>query len=137
MRVVEPYSPPWDPPYTTLEPANRFPEGWFRDTLPNAPIQNLAVLRLDGDMYESTMQGLASLYDRLSVGGFVIVDDYYLEACAKATHDFRSQRGITDPIQDIDGRDVFWRRSGQTAPFSGEAQTGRESSPQEGIPIST
>jgi O-methyltransferase len=123
--------------YGLLDEQVRFLEGWFRDTLPNAPIQNLAVLRLDGDMYESTMQALASLYDRLSVGGFVIVDDYYLEACAKAIHDFRSQRGITDPMQDIDGRGAFWRRSAQTAPFLGEAQTGRESSPQETLPIST
>jgi O-methyltransferase len=103
--------------YGLLDEQVRFLEGWFRDTLPNAPFQNLAVLRLDGDMYESTMQALASLYDRLSVGGFVIVDDYYLEACAKAIHDFRSQRGITDLMQDIGGRGVFWRRSAQTGAF--------------------
>jgi O-methyltransferase len=41
-----------------------------------------------------------------------MVDDYYLPPCAKAVHDFRVARQITDEVQDIDGRGVFWRRSG-------------------------
>jgi hypothetical protein len=52
---------------------------WFKDTLPDAPIRQLAVMRLDGDMYESTIQALDALYDQLSPGGFVIVDDYFLK----------------------------------------------------------
>jgi hypothetical protein len=97
--------------YGLLDERVRFLEGWFKDTLPNAPIERLAVLRLDGDMYESTIQALEALYDRLSAGGFVIVDDFYMEPCARAIHDFRSERGISDPIRDIDGRGAFWRRS--------------------------
>lgn len=97
--------------YGLLDDRVRFLEGWFKDTLPNAPIEKLAVLRLDGDMYESTMQALESLYDRLSPGGFVIIDDYWLEPCAKAVNDFRGGRSITDELMDIDGRGVFWRRS--------------------------
>jgi O-methyltransferase len=97
--------------YGLLDEQVQFIEGWFKDTLPDAPIKKLAVLRLDGDMYEATMQALTSLYDRLSLGGFVIVDDYYLEACAKAIHDFRTTRGISDKIKNIDNRGVFWRRS--------------------------
>lgn len=97
--------------YDLLDRQVRFLEGWFKDTLPNAPIDKLAVLRLDGDMYEATIQALDALYDRLSLGGFVIVDDYYLPPCAKAIHDFRDARGIRDEIQDIDGRGIFWRRS--------------------------
>ena len=54
-----------------------FLEGWFADTLPVAPIDRLAVLRLDGDLYQSTMDGLVHLYPKLSPGGFAIVDDYY------------------------------------------------------------
>lgn len=54
----------------------RFVEGWFNETLPQAPIGRIAVLRLDGDYYESTMTPLRALYDRVSPGGFVIVDDY-------------------------------------------------------------
>jgi O-methyltransferase len=97
--------------YGLLDDRVRFLEGWFKDTLPGAPIEKLAVLRLDGDMYESTMQALESLYDRLSPGGFVIIDDYWLAPCAKAVQDFRSTRSIGDEIMDIDGRGVFWRRS--------------------------
>ena len=54
-------------------------EGWFKDTLPTAPIEKLALLRLDGDMYESTIQTLDALYDKVSRGGFIIIDDYILE----------------------------------------------------------
>jgi O-methyltransferase len=95
-----------------LDDQVRFLKGWFRDTLPDAPIQKLAVMRLDGDLYESTMDGLTSLYDKLSVGGYVIIDDYgALESCSKAVHDFRESRGIRDPLEMIDWSGAFWRRS--------------------------
>jgi O-methyltransferase len=98
--------------YGLLDEQVRFLEGWFRDTLPGAPIERLAVLRLDGDLYESTIQGMECLYDRLSVGGYVIVDDYgNVAGCRQAVHDFRARRGITDPIQPIDWAGVYWRRS--------------------------
>ena len=86
-----------------------FLEGWFKDTLPHAPIDQLAVLRLDGDMYESTIEALDSLYHKVSYGGFVIVDDYFLQPCAKAVHDFRDRHGITTPILPIDGWGTYWR----------------------------
>ena len=54
--------------YGLLDDQVRFLKGWFRDTLPAAPIERLAVLRLDGDLYESTIQALESLYDKLSAG---------------------------------------------------------------------
>ena len=96
--------------YDLLDDRVRFLVGWFKDTLPGAPIDKLAVLRLDGDMYEATWQALDSLYDKLSPGGYVIVDDYYLAPCAKAVHDFRDRRAITDEMIDIEGRSVYWRR---------------------------
>lgn len=86
-----------------------FLEGWFKDTLPVAPIDRLAVLRLDGDMYESTIEALEALYCKVSDGGFVIVDDYCLPPCAKAVHDFRDRNGITSPILPIDGIGTYWR----------------------------
>jgi hypothetical protein len=89
----------------------RFLEGWFKDTLPTAPIGQIAVLRLDGDMYESTIQALEALYERVSPGGFVIIDDYFLGPCRQAVTDFRSRTGIIDSIIDIDGKGVFWRKS--------------------------
>lgn len=97
--------------YGLLDDRVRFLKGWFKDTLPTAPIERLAVLRLDGDMYESTIQALDALYDKLSPGGFVIVDDYWLEPCAKAIHDFRGAHGISEMILDINGRASFWRRA--------------------------
>lgn len=86
-----------------------FLEGWFKDTLPIAPIDQIAVLRLDGDMYESTIQALDALYRKVPYGGFVIVDDYALAPCAKAVHDFRERYGIGSPILPIDGTGSYWR----------------------------
>ncbi|MGA8330985.1 MAG: TylF/MycF/NovP-related O-methyltransferase [Mycobacterium sp.] len=86
-----------------------FLEGWFKDTLPAAPIDRLAVLRLDGDMYESTIEALNALYHKVSYGGFVIIDDYFLPPCAQAVHDFREHHGITAPILPIDGVGTYWR----------------------------
>jgi len=97
--------------YDLLDDQVRFLEGWFKDTLPTAPIERLAILRLDGDMYESTIQALEALYDKLSPGGFVIVDDFFLKPCAQAVHEFRAARGISDPIMDIDDCGSYWRRS--------------------------
>jgi O-methyltransferase len=98
--------------YDLLDDQVQFLVGWFSDTLPKAPIEQLAVLRLDGDMYSSTMDALDALYDKVSPGGYVIVDDYgAVPACAKAIHDFRDARGITDPIEEIDWAGVYWRKS--------------------------
>ncbi len=97
--------------YGLLDDSVRFLVGWFRDTLPTAPVAKLAVLRLDGDMYESTMDALSSLYDKVSPGGFIIVDDYELTECRRAITDFREGRGIADQIIPIDASAVFWRKS--------------------------
>ena len=99
--------------YHLLDEQVRFLVGWFKDTLPGAPIDRLAVLRLDGDLYESTMDALTALYPRLSVGGYVIVDDYgAMESCRKAVEDFRAEQQITDPIVAVDWTGVYWRRTG-------------------------
>ena len=99
--------------YDLLDDHVRFLEGWFKDTLPTAPVDALAVLRLDGDYYESTIQILESLYHKVSPGGFVIVDDYgCIEACRQAVTDFRDANGIEDPIVTVDWTGVYWRRSG-------------------------
>lgn len=87
-----------------------FIKGWFADTLPNAPVVKLALLRLDGDLYESTRVALESLYPRVSPGGFVIVDDFGDWAgCRKAVEDYRAKHGIAAEIQPIDGFGVFWQ----------------------------
>jgi O-methyltransferase len=97
--------------YGMLDERVRFLEGWFKDTLPTAPIERLAIARLDGDMYESTMDALRALYPKLSAGGYLIVDDYgIVPACAKAVEDYRREHAIREPIVDIDGWGVYWRR---------------------------
>jgi O-methyltransferase len=97
--------------YGLLDEQVKFLEGWFSDTLPTAPISALALLRVDGDLYESTMDCLNSLYHKLSRGGFVIIDDYgVLPQCREAVIDFRKARQISEPLQKIDWSGVFWRR---------------------------
>lgn len=98
--------------YDLLDDQVKFLKGWFKDTLPTAPIEKLAILRLDGDMYESTMDALNSLYHKLQPGGVVIVDDYnVVTACKQAIHDFRDAHNIIEPIQPIDYCGVFWIRA--------------------------
>ncbi|MDP9074932.1 MAG: TylF/MycF family methyltransferase [Actinomycetota bacterium] len=97
--------------YALLDQQVRFLKGWFSDTLPGAPIERLAVLRVDGDMYGSTMDVLDALYPKVSVGGFVIIDDFgAVPGCRAAVEDYRSEHGITEPIERIDWAGVFWQR---------------------------
>lgn len=95
--------------YGLLDGQVKFLEGWFRDTMATAPIRSLAVLRLDGDMYESTIEVLDGLYRKVSPGGYVIVDDYALPACRSAITDFRERERIAEPIVPIDNIGVYWR----------------------------
>jgi O-methyltransferase len=91
-----------------------FHKGWFQDTVPNLGKQpeKIALLRLDGDWYESTKVCLEHLYDRVPEGGIIVLDDYFCwEGCKKATDDFRNERGITSEIIRIDRESVYWIKS--------------------------
>ena len=94
--------------YGLLDERVRFLEGWFRDTLPTAPIGPIAVLRLDGDLYESTMNVLTHLYPRVSPGGCVVVDDHWFPPCRKAMDDYRTMHGISEEVRRIDTQGAFW-----------------------------
>jgi O-methyltransferase len=97
--------------YGLLDDRVHFIEGLFGDTLPSLREKTWAVVRLDGDLYESTMDGLRNLYPGLSPGGYLIVDDYgAVEGCYQAVHDFRREHGIEEAIQPIDWAGVFWRK---------------------------
>lgn len=98
--------------FDLLDDNVKFLKGWFKDTLPTAPIDKLAIVRLDGDMYESTMDGLSNLYHKLSPGGFIIIDDYgVIPACKKAVHDYRDKHGITEEIINIDDSGYYWQKA--------------------------
>ena len=75
-------------------------KGWFDQSLPSLRLeQPIALLRLDGDWYDSTMACLQSLYDQVSPGGLIIIDDYYTwDGCSRAVHDFLSRRSSEDRI---------------------------------------
>lgn len=97
-----------------LDDRVRFLKGWFNQTLAGAPIDEIAVLRLDGDYYESTMDALNALYDKVSIGGFVIIDDYGEDSwtnCRQAVDEFRVSRGITARLETVDSKCFFWQVS--------------------------
>jgi SAM-dependent methyltransferase len=97
--------------YGLLDEQVRFLKGWFKDTLPIAPIEQLAILRLDGDWYESTMDALTYLYPKLAIGGYVIIDDYWaVQGCRDAIQDYRLANQIQESIIHIDGAAVYWCR---------------------------
>jgi O-methyltransferase len=87
-----------------------FVKGWFQDTLHLLPAKQFSIIRLDGDMYSSTMTALEALYSKLSIGGFCIIDDYCLPICARAVTEFRKKHHIEDAIVKIDEAAVYWRK---------------------------
>jgi hypothetical protein len=96
--------------YGMLDDQVQFVKGWFAETLPALGDRRWSLVRLDGDMYESTMVALENLYPSLSAGGFLIVDDYHLDTCRQAVEDYRSRNGVTEELERIDWAGVFWRK---------------------------
>ncbi len=106
--------------YGLLDDKVQFLKGWFKDTLHEAPIKRLSLLRLDGDLYESTMDALNALYDKVEPGGYILVDDYgVLPQCKDAVNEFRKSHGITAPIRKVDWTGVYWRKIGARSITSG------------------
>jgi O-methyltransferase len=97
--------------YDLLDDQVIFLKGPFSETLSKLTTEQFALIRLDGDMYGSTMDALTNLYDRVSSGGFVIVDDYgALQNCRRAVNDFLSSRSLRPPIAPVDVSCVWWRK---------------------------
>ena len=91
-----------------LDEQVHFHEGWFEESLPVLPCETIAVLRLDGDMYSSTMDILTNLYPRVSEGGFVIVDDFYNhEPCRTAVRDYMK---VMPNYYRIDTCGMYWMK---------------------------
>jgi O-methyltransferase len=98
--------------YGLLDDQVQFVAGWFKETMPALAGRRWALIRLDSDMYSSTMEALSALYPGLERGGFLVVDDYGAVASARrAVNDFRHAQGIEDPLQTVDASGVYWRRT--------------------------
>ena len=97
--------------YDLLDSRVVFVKGFFEHTLPALDAGPFALVRLDGDMYESTIVALDALYPKLSPGGYLVIDDYgAVEACRKAVTDYREREGITTALETIDWTGVYWRK---------------------------
>jgi len=97
--------------YDLLDENVKFIKGFFEYSLKNTDIKQLALLRLDGDMYSSTIQVLDELYDKVSPGGYILIDDYALPGCKKAIDDFRRERNITSELKIVDWTGRYWVKS--------------------------
>lgn len=96
--------------YDLLDDQVKFLPGWFSESLENPPFEQLALLRVDADLYSSTRDVLAHLYPKVSLGGWVIIDDYHaLPPCKAAVDAYRAEHGIDEPIRDIDEQAVCWQ----------------------------
>lgn len=84
-------------------------KGWFADTLPKFNTnEEIAILRLDGDWYDSITHCLNYLYPFVSKGGLIILDDYYLwDGCSRAVHNYLSSHNLTDRIYQLDNNNCY------------------------------
>ena len=99
--------------YGLLDSQVKFLKGWFCDTLPAISAeQKFCLIRLDGDMYQSTMEAMDNLYPKLSTGGYVIIDDYgAIGQCKMAVDDYRNKNNISEPIIPIDRTGIYWKKT--------------------------
>ncbi len=93
----------------------RLVKGWFKGTVPIASVDRIAVLRLEGDLYESTIQVLDGFYPKLSPGGFCIIDDYgAMVSCRAAVEDYRRDHGVDEPLINLMARGCCGGRNSAT-----------------------
>ena len=90
-----------------LDGYTEFVEGWFEHTLPavRGRIGQVSLLRIDCDWHASVLCCLENLYDQVSDGGLVILDDYYSwDGCAIAVHEFLGRRHVPYRIESVFGK---------------------------------
>ncbi len=84
-------------------------KGWVQNTIPETAIDKIAVLRLDMDIYDPTLFALRQLYDKVSSGGYVIIDDWALTGVRRAVEEFWQEAGINPDIQTIENSTpIYW-----------------------------
>ena len=89
--------------------------GWFSETLLGfEPPEPIALLRLDGDWYDSTIVCLKHLFDFVAQNGIIILDDYYTwDGCSRALHDFLSERKASERIRSYNSSVCYLLKEGQ------------------------
>lgn len=89
--------------------------GWFQDTIPAVKdaIGPIAILRMDGDFYDSYMIGFNHLWDNVVPGGFVIFDDWILKGCREAVAEFFAARGLHEYVCYADATVRYVRKTGR------------------------
>ncbi len=97
--------------YQALDDNVIFLEGWFEDTLPNnEQIEKLSILRMDGDMFKSTMDVFESCYHKVVNGGRIIIDDYCIPNCKNAVKKFRTDNSFDEEITVVDQCGIYWTK---------------------------
>ena len=103
--------------YGLMDEQVMFIKGLFQETLPSLNAGPFALIRIDGDLYESTLIALKTLYPKLSPRGFVIIDDFgAMPACQAAVTDFRAAMGIEAPMHKIDWTGIWWQKADAAVP---------------------
>lgn len=101
--------------YGVLDDNVQFHKGLFKDTLPvfvaSNPQQQISVLRIDGNFYDSYQDALYNLYPMVPVGGIVIFDDVFADPIAMDSwHDFKSDNGLLETLHVIDSCSAWFRK---------------------------
>ncbi len=96
--------------FDLLDDRVRFVEGDLDQTLGSAPIEQIALLRIGDDLGPAVGDVLDQLYDKLAVGGVVVIDDYVDDACRRAVDEFRARRGVPEPLEHVDWAGAWWRK---------------------------
>lgn len=97
--------------FDLLDGRVRFLQGSAGETLPAAAIEHAALLRLGTGIGADAEIALEAVYPKLSLGGFVVVDDHTDPACAQAVIAFRERYGIVAPLEAVDWSAVAWRKT--------------------------
>jgi O-methyltransferase len=88
-------------------------KGWFKDTFPRTvpSIGQIALLHIDADWYDSVKICLETLYPKVSVGGYIVLDDYgTFSGCRKALHEYLDRYHINAELQTREGTGRYFRK---------------------------
>jgi O-methyltransferase len=98
----------WFSPHTNW----KLVKGWVQNTIPYEAPDSISILRLDMDVYDPTMFALRQLYDKVSKGGYIIIDDWALAGVRTAVMEFWTERGLKPEIKAVpNSTPIYWIKS--------------------------